>query len=81
VGHPAFGELGKGEGMNPPNYSITCNCGITIGGNNEKGLVELVKLHNENGRWHLMWKNYFNIVQKTEYEERIERENSANTTG
>jgi hypothetical protein len=67
--------------MNPPNYSITCNCGITIGGNNEKGLVELVKLHNENGRWHLMWKNYYNIIQKTEIEERIERENSANTTG
>jgi hypothetical protein len=47
---------------------------MTLGGNNEKGLVELIKLHNESGRWHLMWKNYFNIIQKTEIEERIERE-------
>lgn len=60
--------------MNLLQYSITCSCGITITGNSEKGLVELVKLHNQSGRWHLMWKDYFNIIQKTEIEERIERE-------
>jgi len=36
----------------PPRYQITCNCGMRISGNNENGLVSLVKLHLESGVYH-----------------------------
>ena len=38
-----------------PYYEMPCNCGITIRGNNENGLVSLVKKHIESGKFHTAW--------------------------
>ena len=38
-----------------PKYSFTCNCGITITGNTENGLIGLMKLHLSKGKFHLAW--------------------------
>ncbi len=39
----------------PPHYSKSCNCGITIIGSSEKGLQSLIKRHIEKGSIHLEW--------------------------
>jgi len=49
-----------------PYYSTTCNCGIRITGNSEKGLVSLLKRHIEDGAIHLKWKSFHNITTRTE---------------
>lgn len=54
-----------------PYYSLTCNCGIKITGNSEKGLNALVKRHIEDGVIHHQWIKHFNITEKTEWEKRI----------
>lgn len=60
-----------------PYYSLTCNCGIKITGNSEKGLLALLKKHIESGAIHLQWISYFNITEKTEWEERILRKDKS----
>lgn len=50
-------EPGLGVYNEPPRYSKTCECGITITGISEKGLSSLVKRHIESGVIHLEWKD------------------------
>jgi hypothetical protein len=44
----------KGEAMidSPPEYGITCNCGMRISGTNENGVISLMKRHLESGKYH-----------------------------
>ena len=37
----------------PPRYSLTCKCGITISGNSERGLSSLFKRHQKDGVIHI----------------------------
>jgi hypothetical protein len=39
----------------PPEYGMTCHCGMRITGTNEKGLVSLMKKHTETGEYHLAY--------------------------
>ena len=39
----------------PPEYGMTCHCGMRITGTNEKGLVSLIKKHTETGEYHLAY--------------------------
>ena len=39
----------------PPEYGITCHCGMRITGTNEKGLVSLMKKHTETGEYHIAY--------------------------
>jgi hypothetical protein len=49
--------MDKGEAMidRPPEYGMTCHCGMRITGTNEKGLVSLLKKHFESGEYHLAY--------------------------
>lgn len=35
-----------------PYYELTCNCGMRIRGNNENGVISLLKKHIESGKFH-----------------------------
>ena len=39
----------------PPEYGMTCHCGMRITGTNEKGLVSLIKKHIETGEYHIAY--------------------------
>ena len=39
----------------PPEYQMTCHCGMKISGTNEKGLVSLLKKHFDSGEYHLAY--------------------------
>ena len=39
----------------PPEYGMTCHCGMRITGTNEKGLVSLFKKHYEVGEYHVAY--------------------------
>lgn len=39
----------------PPEYSLSCCCGVKITGTNENGLISLMKKHIESGRYHLAY--------------------------
>jgi hypothetical protein len=49
----------KGETMidRPPEYGMTCHCGMRITGTNEKGLVSLFKKHYESGEYHIAYES------------------------
>jgi len=36
----------------PPEFQLTCNCGIRISGTNENGVISLLKRHIESGVFH-----------------------------
>lgn len=36
----------------PPEYQLTCNCGMRISGTNENGTISLMKRHLESGKFH-----------------------------
>ncbi len=36
----------------PPEFQLTCNCGIKISGTNENGVISLLKRHIESGVFH-----------------------------
>ena len=36
----------------PPEFQITCNCGMRISGTNENGVISLLKRHMESGLFH-----------------------------
>jgi len=36
----------------PPEYQLTCNCGMRITGTNENGVISLLKRHIESGVFH-----------------------------
>lgn len=36
----------------PPEYQLTCNCGMRISGTNENGLLSLMKRHLDTGTLH-----------------------------
>jgi hypothetical protein len=36
----------------PPEYQITCNCGMRISGTNENGVISLLQKHMESGLFH-----------------------------
>lgn len=72
----------------PPEYQLSCNCGMRISGTNEKGVVSLLQKHIESGVYHTgyMLRNKF-IYNDTELEEILAEisllrkgEKSANTT-
>ena len=46
--------MAKGEAMidRPPEYGLTCNCGMRITGTNENGTISLMKRHLESGKYH-----------------------------
>ena len=46
--------MAKGEAMidSPPEFQLTCNCGIRISGTNENGVISLLKRHIESGVFH-----------------------------
>jgi len=47
---------GIGYISSPPNYSVVCECGLTIGGTAEKGVHTLLSKHKEKGIFHLEYK-------------------------
>ena len=48
----------------PPEYQLTCNCGMRISGTNENGVISLLKKHIESGLFH----TGYMLVNKFEYE-------------
>lgn len=36
----------------PPEYCLTCNCGMRVSGTNENGVISLMRKHIESGRFH-----------------------------
>ena len=36
----------------PPEFTLTCNCGMRITGTNENGVISLLKRHIESGVFH-----------------------------
>ncbi len=54
----------------PPEFQLTCNCGIKISGTNENGVISLLKRHIESGVFHTgyMLRNKFE-PGRTELEE------------
>jgi hypothetical protein len=52
----------KGEAMidRPPEYGMTCHCGMRITGTNEKGVVSLFKKHYESGDYHVSYERLTN---------------------
>ena len=36
----------------PPEFQVTCNCGMRISGTNENGVISLLKRHMESGVFH-----------------------------
>ena len=54
----------------PPEYQLTCNCGMRISGTNENGVISLLKKHIETGQFHTgyMSRNRF-TYDGTELEE------------
>jgi hypothetical protein len=36
----------------PPEYQLTCNCGMKISGTNENGVMSLLQRHMETGLFH-----------------------------
>jgi hypothetical protein len=64
----------KGKAMidRPPEYGLTCNCGMRITGTNENGTVSLMKKHLESGKYHTAYLLRNNFVPGgTELEEVI----------
>ena len=57
----------KGKGMidRPPEYGLTCDCGMRITGTNEKGTISLVKKHFETGEFHREYLSFNGITLKT----------------
>jgi hypothetical protein len=57
----------EGEAMidSPPEYQLTCNCGVKISGTNENGLVSLMKRHLESGKFHTAWMHFNDIKENT----------------
>ena len=47
--------MDRGEAMidRPPEYGMTCHCGMRITGTNEKGVVSLFAKHYETGEYHI----------------------------
>jgi hypothetical protein len=60
----------EGEAMidRPPEYGMTCHCGMRITGTNEKGLVSLFKKHYETGEYHVAYEATQNSSTKSEQE-------------
>ena len=54
----------------PPEYQLTCNCGMRISGTNENGVVSLLMKHIETGVFHTsyMLRNKF-TYNNTELED------------
>jgi hypothetical protein len=72
----------------PPEYRLTCNCGMKITGTNEKGLLSLIKKHIETGEYHLGHLSLHNYkAGETELEKIVDtaisarEKNDASTTG
>jgi hypothetical protein len=57
----------------PPEFQVTCNCGMKISGTNENGVISLLKRHIESGVYHTgyMLRNKFE-PGGTELEEILE---------
>ena len=57
----------------PPEFQLTCNCGMKISGTNENGVISLLKRHIESGVYHTgyMLRNKFK-PGGTELEEILE---------
>ena len=47
----------------PPEYELTCNCGMKITGTNENGVISLLQRHIESGLFHTAYM----LVNKFEY--------------
>ena len=47
----------------PPEYQLTCNCGMKVSGTNENGVVSLLQRHIESGLFHTAYMS----VNKFEY--------------
>lgn len=71
----------------PPEYQITCNCGIRISGTNEKGTISLVKKHLDTSEFHAAYLSTSNLSPGSGLETSINKimldreKNNANTTG
>ena len=54
MGNPRSNTMAKGEAMidRPPEYGLTCNCGMRITGTNENGVISLLMRHIESGVYH-----------------------------
>jgi hypothetical protein len=60
----------EGEAMidRPPEYGMTCHCGMRITGTNEKGVVSLFKKHYESGEYHVAYESIQSSSTKSEQE-------------
>ncbi len=52
----------------PPEYGMTCHCGMRITGTNERGLVSLFKKHYESGEYHNAYEEIQNYSTKSTQE-------------
>ncbi len=57
----------------PPEYSMTCHCGMRITGTNEKGLVSLFAKHWESGEYHLAYESIQTNPKDYEQEEIVDK--------
>ena len=53
----------------PPEYGMTCHCGMRITGTNEKGLVTLFKKHFDTGDYHLAYERLTNSSSRESQQE------------
>jgi hypothetical protein len=58
--------------MNDLMFSVTCNCGVTITGVNEKGLRKLLTRHINEGQIHACWKAYYNANEQTDWQKLLQ---------
>ena len=56
----------------PPEYSLTCHCGMRISGTNEKGLVSLLAKHWASGEYHRTYEALQSEPKDYEQEEIID---------
>lgn len=55
----------------PPQYSKTCNCGVTITGNSENGLSGLIRRHVKDGLIHQNWVKHCEIKDRIVLEKMV----------
>jgi hypothetical protein len=62
--------MDQGEAMidRPPEYGMTCHCGMRITGTNEKGVVSLFKKHYTSGEYHVAYEEIQNYSTKSTQE-------------
>ena len=57
----------------PPEYGMTCHCGMRITGTNEKGLVSLFAKHWASGEYHIAYESLQTDFKDYDQEEIVDK--------